>query len=289
MNNNAQENNLKLSIGDVSENSNNSADDDDNFQTSAKLISLNQMGLSVEKIETNTKKKRIIKKNTRVSSNVEEDLYEGVNENENDNENDNDNDNKFLHLNIENNQNILHSEEKQFHYSDNNLKLLKISNLSTTNPNFNDNDFNINDNKFNSENINSNIPIKSTYNNSTDYSNTKNPNVNLMRVSSFSPIKKRKKLVVLEEKQKTRGRRRSIYAMNPKEEVIEEEKKSLRKDYFGTPICKKNKKKVKVTFKKDFEIVTPIESFKKYNVTIGIPKGEKYINRFDNCQCCLIF
>lgn len=78
-----------------------------------------------------------------------------------------------MHLNIENNQNILHSEEKQLHYSDNNLKLLKISNLSVTNPNFNDNDFNINDNKFNSENVNSNIPIKSTYNNSTDYSNSK--------------------------------------------------------------------------------------------------------------------
>jgi hypothetical protein len=282
MNNNAQENNLKLSIEYVSENSNNSVDDDDNFQTSAKLISLNQMGLSVEKIQTNPKKKRIIKKNTRVSSNVEEDLYEGLNENENENEN---YDNKFLHLNIENNQNILQSDEKQFHLSDNNLKLLKLSNLSTSNPNFND--FNINDNKFNSEN--SNILMKNTNNNSTEYTNKKNPNVNLMRVSSFSPTKKKKKLVVLEEKQKTRGRRRSIYAVDPKEEVIEEEKKSLRKDYYGTPICKKNKKKVKVTFKKDFEIVTPIESFKKYNVTIGIPKGEKYINRFDNCQCCAIF
>jgi hypothetical protein len=282
MNNNAQENNLKLSIEYVSENSNNSVDDDDHFQTSAKIISLNQMGLSVEKIQTNSKKKRIIKKNTRVSSNVEEDLYEGLNENENENEN---YDNKFLHLNIENNQNNLQSYENQFHLSDNNLKLLKLSNLSTSNPNFND--FNINDNKFNSEN--SNILMKNTNNNSTEYTNTKNPNVNLMRVSSFSPTKKKKKLVVLEEKQKTRGRRRSIYAVDPKEEVIEEEKKSLRKDYYGTPICKKNKKKVKVTFKKDFEIVTPIESFKKYNVTIGIPKGEKYINRFDNCQCCAIF
>ena len=38
MNDNAQENNLKLSIEYVSENSNNSADDDDNFQTYAKLI-----------------------------------------------------------------------------------------------------------------------------------------------------------------------------------------------------------------------------------------------------------
>ena len=283
MNDNAQENNLKLSIEYVSENSNNSVDDDDNFQTSAKLISLNQMGLSVEKIQTNTRKKRILKKNTRVSSNVEEDLYEGQNENENEN----DNDNKFLHLNIENNQNILQSAEKQLNYSDNNLKSLKIPNLSSSNLNLND--FNFNDNKFNSEN--SNIPNKNTYNNSTDYSNTntKNPNVNLMRVSSFSPTKKKKKLVVLEEKQKTRGRRRSIYALEPKEEIIEEEQKIVRTDFYGTPICKKNKKKVKVTFKKDFEIITQIESFKKYNVTIGIPKGEKYINRFDNCQCCLIF
>ena len=279
MNDNAQENNLKLSIEYVSENSNNSVDDDDNFQTSAKIISLNQMGLSLENIKPNTKKKRIIKKNTRVSSNVEDDLYEGLNENENYN------DNKFLHLNIENNQNILQSDEKQFHNSDNNLKLLKIPNLNSSNPNFND--FNFNDNKFNSEN--SNIPMKNTNNNSTDYTYTKNPNVNLMRVSSFSPTKKKKKLVVLEEKQKIRGRRRSIYAIEPKEEIIEEEKKSFRKDYYGTPICKKNKKKVKVTFKKDFEIITPIESFKKYNVTIGIPKGEKYINRFDDCQCCVIF
>ena len=279
MNDNAQENNLKLSIEYVSENSNNSADDDDNFQTSAKLISLNQMGLSVEKIQNNAKKKRIIKKNTRVSSNVEDDLYEGLNENENYN------DNKFLHLNIENNQNILQSDEKQFHNSDNNLKLLKIPNLNSSNPNFND--FNFNDNKFNSEN--SNIPMKNTNNNSTDYTNSKNPNLSMVRFSSFSPTKKKKKLVVLEEKQKIRGRRRSIYAIEPKEEIIEEEKKSFRKDYYGTPICKKNKKKVKVTFKKDFEIITPIESFKKYNVTIGIPKGEKYINRFEDCQCCVIF
>jgi hypothetical protein len=182
MNDNAQKNNLKLSIEYVSENSNNSVDDDDNFQTSAKIISLNQMGLSLENIKPNTKKKRIIKKNTRVSSNVEDDLYEGLNENENYN------DNKFLHLNIENNQNILQSEEKQFNYSDNNLKLLKIPNLSSSNPNFND--FNLNDNKFNSEN--SNIPMKNTNNNSTDYTNSKNPNLSMVRFSSFSPTKKKK-------------------------------------------------------------------------------------------------
>ena len=281
MKNKVQENNLKLSIEYVSEDSNNSVDDEDNFQTSARLISLNQMGLSVEKVQSNAKKKRIIKKNTRVSSNVEEDLYE-----ENDNENENDNINKFLHLNIDSNQKNLPSSEEQLHYSDNNIKLLKLSNLSTSNPNFND--FNINDNKYNSES--SNIPNNNnTYNNSTDYSKTKNPNVNLMRVSSFSPVKKKKKLIVLEEKQKNRGKRTSIHVIEPKKEIIEEEEKSLRKDYYGTPICKKNKKKVKVTFKKNFEIVTPIESFKKYNVTIGIPKGEKYINKFDKCQCCSIF
>ena len=56
MENDVQENKLKLSIEYVNEDSNNSVDDD-NFQTSAKLITLNQMGLSTEKVQTNPKKK----------------------------------------------------------------------------------------------------------------------------------------------------------------------------------------------------------------------------------------
>ena len=65
MENDVQENKLKLSIEYVNEDSNNSVDDE-NFQTSAKLITLNQMGLNTEKVQTNPKKK-LSKKNTRVN------------------------------------------------------------------------------------------------------------------------------------------------------------------------------------------------------------------------------
>jgi hypothetical protein len=232
MENDVQENNLKLSIEYVNENNNNSVDDD-NFQASAKLITLNQMGLSTEKVQTNPKKK-LSKKNTRVSSNVEEDLYDV------ENENDNFSPNKFLHLNI-------HSERRasisslrydEAHNSDNNLNLIKNCNLNTSNPNITE--INLSDNKLISESSNNK-------NASNYYSN--NPNVNLMRVSSFSPNKKKRKLF-LEEKQKVRGRRRSIYAVPPPKEEIIEEEKSFRKDFYGTPICKKIKKKLKLLSKK---------------------------------------
>lgn len=270
MKNDVQENNLKLSIEYVNEDSNNSVDDD-NFQTSARLITLNQMVLSSEKVQTNPKKK-FSKKNTRVSSNVEEDLYDV------ENENDNFSPNKFLHLNIqterrESNNSLRYSED---HDSDNNLNLIKKGHLNTSNPNITE--INLSDNKLISES--SNIKKVSNY-----YSN--NPKVNLMRVSSLSPNKKKRKLI-LEEKQKIRGRRRSIYAVPPPKEEIIEEEKSFRKDFYGTPICKQNKRKVRVTFKKNFEIVTPIESFKKYNVITGIPKDDKYINGFETCECCII-
>ena len=282
MNNNYNpENNIKLSLEIVSQNSNDSMDEDD-FQTSAKLLQLNQMGLSVEKV--NTKKKRIIKKNTRVSSNNEDDLDEFA-------ENFHENKIKFVNLNIQTSQNSQNSQNNKStnynnfeHCSDKNLQLTyKSLNLDNSNPNINDN----NDKKYdifnNSEN--KNIHQKS---NSPDPKSK----VNLMIESSFSPNKRKRKLV-MEQKQKIRGRRGSTYAFEQKEEKNKEEKnkeeKIYRKDKYGTPICKKNKKKVKVTFKENFEIVTPIESFKKYNVIIGIPKGEKYINRLENCQCCLVF
>ena len=271
MENDVQENNLKLSIEYVNEDSNNSVDDD-NFQPSAKLITLNQMGLYTEKVQTNPKK-IFSKKNTRVSSNVEEDLYDV------ENENDNFSPNKFLHLNIqpERRASITSLRYNETHNSDNNLNLIKNCNFNTSNPNITE--INLSDNKLISES--KNIKKASNY-----YSD--NPNENLMRGSSFSPNKKKRKLV-LEEKQKVRGRRRSVYAVPPPKEEIIEEEKSFRKDFYGTPICKKNKKKVKVTFKKNFEIVTPIESFKKYNVITGIPKGDKYINGFETCECCFIY
>lgn len=70
-----------------------------------------------------------------------------------------------------------------------------------------------------------------------------------------------------------------------------------RRDAFGNEIKKKNKKKVKISFvdeiNKDQPLVNviDIESFKKYNLIIGMPK-EEHINKKNvssNCQCCFIF
>ena len=178
-NNDNPENNIKLSLEIVSQNSNDSMDEDD-FQTSAKLLQLNQMGLSVEKV--NTKKKRIIKKNTRVSSNNEDDLDEFA-------ENFHENKIKFVNLNIQTSQNSQNSQNNKStnyaniqHCSDKNLKTtLKNLNLDTSNANINDNKYDICNN---SEN-----------NNIYQKSNSPDPKskVNLMRVSSFSPNKKKEK------------------------------------------------------------------------------------------------
>ena len=109
----------------------------------------------------------------------------------------------------------------------------------------------------------------------------------LYKRSSFSPSKKRRKLV-LEEKKKNRGPRRSIYAVEHKEEKKEEEK-IYRKDRNGTEIRKKNKKKVKIGFEEPFVNIIPIESFKRYNIMLGLPRGEKYFKDRDDCKCCLIY
>ena len=71
-----------------------------------------------------------------------------------------------------------------------------------------------------------------------------------------------------------------------------------RKDAFGNEIKKRNKKKFKVSFIDEIYEDQPlakiidIESFKKYNFIVGMPKEEHiegtHINA-SNCQCCLIF
>ena len=71
-----------------------------------------------------------------------------------------------------------------------------------------------------------------------------------------------------------------------------------RKDAFGNEIKKRNIKKFKVSFideiYKDQPLakIIDIESFKKYNFIVGMPKEEHikgtHINA-SNCQCCLIF
>ena len=80
-------------------------------------------------------------------------------------------------------------------------------------------------------------------------------------------------------------------------ELHKEEDKKERTDRNGITINKKNKRKVKITFidqiNKDKKLVTEIkiESFKQYNVMLGMPKEDYYHGNNRNnqdCCCCLI-
>lgn len=255
MNVDNQKKNMKLL--DYSDDSNNSID----FQPTARYIALSPNGISVEKVKP--KNKKLLKKNTRISSNNDEDIEYPEGEK------------NFYNLNVQLTENIKtsYNNNEEFHNSDSNLIIAhhKKNNLY--------------------ESCNSNYNIMNNY----DINKSENKNINdyeqmsLNKRSLFSPNKKKKK-IFLEEKKKSRGRRRSIFALEQKEEEKEkevEEVKKYRKDINGTQICKKNKKKVKVGFTVPFVNVVPIESFKNYNIMIGMPRGEKF--KRDDCLCCLIF
>ena len=253
------------------------SDDDsigeNDFKTTTKLISLMPNGISVEKVNQKNKNKiNLYKKNTRMSSN-NEDI-----DSENDNENRSINKNQLT--DNENNYNLKSSINDNFNNSDNNLIFAVNKNKYLFQ--INSPDSNISINKFDKLNNSEINPI--------NYYNDDNEKNSLNKKSSFSPIKKRRK-IILEEKKKNRGFRRSIYALEPKEEKKEEEKekKNYRKDKNGTEICKKNKKKVKIGFLEPFAKIIPIESYKKYNIITNMPKEDRFIDGKEKCQCCLLF
>ena len=267
MNDRHQKGNLKIEVEYISEDSNNSIDD---FKATQKLISLMPEGSPPEKYKSKNKKITLVKKNTRISSNNEEDLEYLDNENNSDN------------LNIQITDNIKTSTNNFFTDSDNNLFLShrKRKSLEKNSLNLN-NSLNKYDKLNNSENNNINKKDKYNMNEESDFHS---------KQSNFSPIKKKRRIII-EEKRKNKGiRRNNIYALKNKEEKKEkeEEKKVYRKDKNGTEICKKNRKKVKIGFLEPFVNVTPIESFKKYNLLLGMPKGDTFIKDRENCQCCSI-
>ena len=73
--------------------------------------------------------------------------------------------------------------------------------------------------------------------------------------------------------------------------------KAERKDAFGIPINKRNKKKIKITFSdtinksntpRQLVEVILIASFKKFNYIEGFPNEEDSISNKSTCKCCLI-
>ena len=252
---NNQNKNLHL-LEIISDDSNNSIE----FQATARYISLIPNGISVEKVKS--KNKKLYKKKTRVSSNNDEEY--SASENNNGNENNNFNNQLTDNNNSNNNFNKSDNSIIMGQYNKNSFLYTSVSNPKSV--------INTYDKVNQSENENMNDCEK----------------LILKKQSNFSPKKKKRK-IILEIKTKNRGQKRNVYALEQKEVKNVEQNTIYRKDKNGTAICKKNKRKVKVSFEEPFVNVVPIESFKKYNVLIGIPKGEKYINSKDEvCLCCII-
>ena len=153
-----------------------------------------------------------------------------------------------------------------------------------------------------------NMPIPKI-NNNNNYEESKINEINGMQkkrtlAMTLSPLKKGKKrnyIIDLMEKSKKNNnvRRRSVLNFIPEKEIKigEEIMKVERKDAFGVPINKKNKKKIKVTFRdtvnnpnneKKLVDVTNIISFKKFNFIEGLPKEEDKIGNKSTCKCCII-
>ena len=153
-----------------------------------------------------------------------------------------------------------------------------------------------------------NIPTKNNLN-FNEFSENNEQNVQSEKKSlalSLSPLKKgrrrRNSLLDIMEKSKkdNNARRRSVINLFSQDEIKlkDEISKNERKDAFGTPINKRNKRKIKVTFRdmtpcqngtKPLAEVIPIASFKKYNYIEGTPREENSINNTASCQCCLIY
>ena len=122
---------------------------------------------------------------------------------------------------------------------------------------------------------------------------------------TLSPIKKGRKknniIDIMEKSKKDNNiRRRSVINLQSKDEIKfrEEIMKDERKDAFGVPINKRNKKKVKVTFidkinkantPRQLVEIIPIASFKKYNYVEGLPNGEDNVSNKSTCKCCIIY
>lgn len=138
---------------------------------------------------------------------------------------------------------------------------------------------------------------------STNEINSSNKRVPL--ALSLSPIKKgRKKNVlvdIMEKSKKIIAPRRSVIFIPNDLKLTNDEKddKNVRKDGYGVPINKKNRKKIKVTFidtlnptnnneKNQLAEIIPIASYKKYNYIEGLPREEDMETNKSTCQCCLI-
>ena len=157
--------------------------------------------------------------------------------------------------------------------------------------------------------MSSNIPKKEKIDNNENKEVNELNDINDIKkqasiVLTLSPPKKRKKknniIDIMEKSKKDNNIRRSsvVNLLSQDENKYKENiMKAERKDAFGIPINKRNKKKIKITFSdtinksnspRQLVEVIPIASFKKFNYIEGFPNEEDSISNKSTCKCCLI-
>ncbi len=118
----------------------------------------------------------------------------------------------------------------------------------------------------------------------------------ITEIKSKSPKKARFSMIRMVEKSKYNKYFNSPVKATKKIEEESDKTSRERRDVYGNLICKKNRRKVRVTFADEIEEEKPlasvidIESYKKYNYIFGMPKVDT-INKniTTNCQCCNVF
>lgn len=196
--------------------------------------------------------------------------------------------NSFSSLNKSN------EEEEDFYKSVNNIaKMSKMSSLSRNLHNSESEDlYQYQKFKFSS----SSTELRTKNGSKKVSENSSIPN-NTLVVNTLSPSKK-KKLSSFKMVEKSKYKKifdtQDFNARRVDQETITGRE---RRDAFGNEIKKKNKRKIKVSFVDQLHEDQPlvnvidIESFKKYNFIIGMPKEDniKSTNVNSNCQCCIMF
>ena len=123
--------------------------------------------------------------------------------------------------------------------------------------------------------------------------NTNDSKTNYKDNSSGKVIK-----ISIIEKKNNRNSQMNINPPNMKrhQQLFQKKKisKADRKDYFGTKICKANKKKVKIVFIDEITDeplidVDEIECIKEYNVVPLLNGGKDLYIKEDTCCACFIF
>ena len=147
---------------------------------------------------------------------------------------------------------------------------------------------------FNSENLETKINSPSySLKRKFDFQKT-DPNYN-SETNLISPKKKKMSMFKMVQKSKYKKFFETPLTYTKKEDE-ENETGRERRDAFGNMINKKNKRKIKVSFADELKEEKPlvsvinIESFKKYNIILGMP-SENTLNKnmSANCQCCSIY